>query len=453
MKRLSLLLILALSTLALRAENAAVIAVNPPAAKTENAKRAAEAGSLEVINGVRVLKLYSPKYEERGFAHGYLLAPDIRECLEDALKALPFFSGEKFTKNLIPWYKKSFVWDLHAKQELKGLWDGVKARLTEDAADPEKALFCEGLGRELNPEDIEVLSVIGDYFGPACSGFVATGANTKGGEVIHARNLDFPIGPKASMKQMVIVSFPISYRWDQYTKDEKGQDLHAWGHNTNHGWVGIGWPGLIAIYSAMNDKGLTCCLHDATNLVKGGAEKGFTPRGMLLRRIVERVDPNDGDPAEAAVELVAKQPVACGNLFQLSWPKAAAEKTKTQPGAVLEFDSADRKPQSLDGISIRRMDESGELVLTNHCCVRSKPVQCNRFSAITDGLESLKKDHKEIGVPEARKLMIGAEMPLAAHTVVFEPDFLKFTVSFTRGNLLSTRAAGKEFELESLLKK
>ena len=454
MKKLWIIILLLFPLLSLRAESVpatAGVASTEPA--SQFALRAAQGGSLETINGVRVLKLKGVRISDRGFAHGYLLAPDIRDCLEDALKGLPFFSAEKFTKSLVPWATKKFDWDPDAREELQGLWEGLKARLTEDAiasGNPKyQPLFSERLGRDLTADDLYALSAIGDYFGPACSGFTVSGALTQDGQVIHGRNLDFPIGPKANMKQIVIASYPIPEHkgWRPIPGGEEFPHIPA-----QQGWVGIGWPGLIAIYSAMNEKGLTCCLHDANNVIKGGAQDHFVPRGLLLRRMVESIDPYAGDPALAAQKMAAEKPVACGNLFHLSWPKDAAEKTKTTPAAVLEFDSASRKAGTLDGVSIRRMDNTGRLVLTNHYCVRAEAQECKRFSSINQAVDLFTQDGKTIGEAEARKILISAEMPLAAHSVVFWPDARTFYVSFTRGNLLSTRAAEKKMELKELLK-
>jgi len=210
------------------------------------------------------------------------------------------------------------------------------------------------------------------------------------------------------------------------------------------GCVAVGWPGLIAQFTGMNSGGLVACLHDGYNVKKCGEGEGYYPRGLLLRRMLEEVDPLAGDPAEAAAKIAAQKPVACGNLFQLSWPRAAAEKNKITASAVLEFDASTRK------VDILRMDGSGALVLTNHFRLHNQPVACERFEKITAGLAALEKDRRPIGLLEARKLMMAAEQFVAAHTVYFFPDKLELYIALSRENVISPRAVPVEFTLREL---
>lgn len=397
-----------------------------------SAERAAAAGELAVYKNHRVLRLYGEHARERGFAHGYLLADKIIESMDDALKSLPFFTAEKFEKRLSPWAKQNFLWDEDAKQELEGMFEGLCAKLNEQER------VCPVLARAVTLDDLYAINVIADYFGPACSGFSAWGPLTEDGKVVYGRNLDFPIGGRAVANQVLLAIDRLP-----------GHD----GKKKSKAWIGAGWPGLITVFTAMNEDGLVCCLHDATNTVKDGVKEGFVPRGVLLRRILESIDPAKVEPAGAAAQLVAERPSACGNLFHLAWPKSAAEKHKQTPAAVLEFDSAGRKPGTLDGIAIRRMDASGSLVLSNHYCVRNKEVECARFARIVQAVSGSTKQDQKIGVAASRRILIGGELPTAAHTVVFLPDDKVMHVAITRGNFLSTRVAGAGFEFKDLLKR
>ena len=217
--------------------------------------------------------------------------------------------------------------------------------------------------------------------------------------------------------------------------------------------MGIDWPGMITQYTAMNVDGLVACMHDGENVrVRAGhvppnTGAGFLARGLLLRRILESVDPAAGDAAVSASKLVAAYPSACGNLFQLSWPNAAAKKTNTQPSVVLEFDPTDKAPV------IRRPEIPGCLVLTNHFCVLSAPTECERFAHITSGLTLLQNAKKSIGLSEARKLLKSAEQPVAAHSVYFFPDTLEFYVALTKRNVMSPSVAPTKFTFAELFAK
>jgi len=394
------------------------------------AERAAKAGELTTLKNHKVLRLYGKDIKERGFAHGYLLAAEIRDSMEDALKSLPLFSAEKFNEKVVPWAKKNFVWDESAKLELEGLFEGARARLSD------AEMVCPVLKRAMTLNDLYGINVIADWFGPACSGFTAWGALT-GGPVVHGRNLDFPIGKRAVTNQVVVASARLARR------GKAGEQM---------AWIGVGWPGLITIFSAMNEDGLVCNLHDASNVAKGGAAEGFVARGLLLRRMIEAIDPEKSDAAAAAAAIAERQPVSCGNIFHLSWPKKAAERTKTAPCAALEFDAADRGAGQ-KAVFIRRPDSDKFFVLTNHYCLRRAALECKRYTDISGVLAGLAKDGVKVGVPEARKALIAGELSLAAHTLVFLPDERSMHVALTRGNFLSTRTAGALFTFEELQEK
>jgi hypothetical protein len=408
-----------------------LLAAHPLFAQTA-AERAAEAGELVTLKGQKILRLYGEDAKERGFAHGYYLASGIIEAMDDALKSLPFFTVEKFEKRLIPWSKDHFQWDPASVREFEGVFEGLCAKLGE------KERVCPALGRSVTLDDIYAINVVADYYGPACSGFSAWGPLTEDGKVVYGRNLDFPIGPRAVGNQVILAN----ERLRAHDKEPKRK-----------AWIGVGWPGLITVFTAMNEDGLVCCLHDATNVIKGGPKDGYVARGLLLRRMLEAIDPDEGDPAAAAAKMADERPAACGNLFHLAWPAAVAQKLKSTPSAVLEFDGTGREEAGAKAVSIRRMDERNYLVVTNHYCVRSKELECNRFAHITDDLAALVRNNQKIDLAAARKLLIGGELPTAAHTVVFLPDSRTMHVAITRANFLSTRVAATAFSVKELLKR
>lgn len=394
-------------------------------------ERAAAAGELVKIRRQSVLRLYGPDIKERGFAHGYLLGDEFMACIADAFTSLPFFTAEKFETRLRPWAVNRFAWDVEARAEIEGLYEGLIERVGKDG------LQCAFLKRALELEDFYAVNVIADYFGPACSGFTATGVLTEDGKVIHGRNLDFPLGNNASARQVV-------FAVDALPAGE--------GRTARRAWVGVGWPGLTTIYSAMNAEGFVCCLHDAYNVIEGGARDGYVPRGILLRRMVETIDPGAGDPAEAARKMAAERPAACGNLFHISWPNAAALAAKTSPAAVLEFDASGRDGHGTP-VHVRRMDDSDFLAVTNHYRLRAGQVKCDRFARISEAPAALREKGRKIDVQVARRILASAEQAVVAHTLVFRPDDRALYVSISVGNLLSTRRPGVEFTLKELFAK
>src|SRR5207302_343864 len=96
------------------------------------------------------------------------------------------------------------------------------------------------------------------------------------------------------------------------------------------------------------------------------------------------------------------------------------------------------------------MDDSGILVLTNHFRVRSAPIECNRFKNITTTVETLLQAGRHIGLNEARKALMSAEQPLAAHSVYFYPDKLEYFVSLTSNNIMSPTVVPVKFTFKEL---
>jgi len=390
------------------------------------AARAAKAGELTTLKGHRVLRLFGDSRKERGFAQGYLLAADIRDDLDAALTSLPNFGAAKYEAKLMPFAKGKFHWDADVKEELEGIYDGMLAKLGE------AGMVSPILNRALKKDDMLALNAIADYFGPACSGFTAWRGRTEKGEVLHGRTLDFPLGPKAVADQILIAAAALPAKN---------------GKPAAQAWIAVGWPGLVAQFSGMNATGLVACIHDGYNTRKGGKEEDFFQRGVLLREMLEEIDPFASDAGAQGEKLASKRRSACGNLFHLSWSATAAKKTNTTPSAVIEVET------SQIGARVRRMDDSGQLVLTNHFCVLSQPVDCVRFTSISGGLTLLENASKKIGLTEARKLLISAEQPVAAHSVYFMPDRMEMHVSLTRGQVMSPRVAPTAFTFSELMGK
>jgi len=404
------------------------------AARAETpAERAAKSATISELRGHRVLRLTGNDITERGFAQGYLLAQELILELESAIQSLPGVSVEQYNNHFIPWSKSNFAWDADAVAEMDGVYAGMLARLGTDG------LKSKVIGRVLTRDDVSGINALADYFGPACSAFCAWGDRSVDGKVLHGRTLDFPIGSDAVAAQILIVSDALP---------ERGATQPA-----RKAYVAVGWPGMVTQYTGMNSDGVVVCIHDGYNVRgktwhgDGSKNAGFLARGLLLRRMLETVDLSTGDPTSSAAKLAASQPISCGNLFHLSWPGAAAKKSGLAPSAVLEFDATGRD------VTIRRPENPGYIILTNHFCLLNNPTACARCTHISDGLELLEKAQRPVGLSEARKLLKSAEQPVAAHSVYFYPDTLEFHVALTKRNVMSPSVVPTKFTFEELFAK
>lgn len=379
-------------------------------------------GELLEVHGQRVLRLKGGDLAARGFAHGYLLARESVAALESAITGLPGMSADKYEHDFLPWARKNFVWDADAVWELDGIFAGVQARLGASG------LHSAILSRDFSREDAQMINVLADYYGPACSAFSAWGERTPDGKVVHGRTLDFPIGADAVAAQVIVACDALPAR--------------GAGHPARKGFVAIGWPGMITQYTGMNDGGLVVCIHDGDNVAGHGKDTGgCIARGLLLRRMLENIDPSESDAAAAGAKLTAEFNLAGGNLFHLSWPLEAARKTGTAPSAVLEFDASINKHAAV----VRRPEIDGFMVLTNHFCQLNHAVPCERCSHITSGIDMLHELKRKIGLTEARKLLKSAELPIAAHSVYFYPDSKDFYLALTKRNIMSPSVAPVKF--------
>ena len=397
------------------------------------AERAAKSGALSELHGQRVLRLSGNDVAERGFAQGYLLANELIMELESAIQSLPGVTVEQYNDHFIPWSKANFKWDADAEAEMDGLYAGMLARVGADG------MKSKIIGRTMTRADVAGINALADYFGPACSAFAAWGERSADGHVIHGRTLDFPIGTEAVAAQILIVNDAVA---------DRGPDRPA-----RKAFVAVGWPGMITQYTGMNADGLVVCIHDGYNVRgktwhgHGNSGAGFLARGLLLRRILEMADTASGDPTVSAAKLTAASPTSCGNLFHLSWPNSAAKRAGVPPSAVLEFDATDKD------VIVRRPENPGYIVLTNHFCVLNKATECERCAHISEGLDLLQKAERPIGLSEARKLLKSAEQPVAAHSVYFLPDSLVMYVALSKRNVMSPSVAPTQFTFEELFAK
>src|SRR5512137_416395 len=92
--------------------------------------------------GVRILRVWGTP-EEMGYAHGYLLAHEII----DGISELVGVGGDSY-KKVLQACQRRLVAPAWAKQEARGLLDGLKAAL------PAKKRVIRGLGREITLLDL-----------------------------------------------------------------------------------------------------------------------------------------------------------------------------------------------------------------------------------------------------------------------------------------------------------
>lgn len=342
------------------------------------------ASELQKKQGVSILVLDGTS-RARGRAHGKLLANEIlgNAGALQAMRQNTMPDDKVFASTLA-----KFVWTEADSQELDGIVEGVKEVLGDDVKVP-------GTEREFARRDLEGLNCLPDLLPLACSSFSVFGKLVEGGGTITARNLDYPILENMIPQRLVIVRGTLG--------DERA-------------WATISWPGLIGCYTGLNDAGVTASIHDVPTNPAFLLQKGFTPRSLGLRRILEKTG-KDGC-IERAATILRGLKVAYGNNIHVSGPGAAA---------ILEWDP-DKKTD--DGVTVREAKD-GAVICTNHWRSRRPVSKCSRYEALVKALD----EQKEPWTPKAamkalRVSNVSGDRVLTMHAAVFSLEQRKLLVAF-----------------------
>lgn len=180
-----------------------------------------EHGKLEQINGVWFLKLEGSPYEI-GYAHGYLLAPQIIEGLKVVGIENPEYEQKR--DNSV----KNYRFSQDRIDEMQGILEGIKDTEAEETS-----------GQEISIGDIKLINVINEKINPACTSISVWGDLTENADTITARGLGFPILDK-------IGSFMLDYTV-----------IFAYEPEGENNFISVGYPGLIGCITCVNEKGFS----------------------------------------------------------------------------------------------------------------------------------------------------------------------------------------------------
>ncbi|MBU0641096.1 MAG: hypothetical protein KKB50_19730 [Planctomycetes bacterium] len=345
-------------------------------------------GRLTRHQGLPVLELWGQP-EEAGFAHGYLLAQDILRLVDEyALHESVVASPQVYETMLMPGIRRKFTWPRAAEEELAAVLAGMRARIGAERCRSER------LGRPLRVDDLMITNALADWHGMLCSTFSAWGALTEDGQTITARNLDFPSTPTMRKEQLVLI-------------------YHGGRHRKS--WIGVTWPSLIGVYTAMNSDGVSMLMHDAGGLPPTHAD-GFTPRSLILREALEAAQA-ETFVADVRRALTGRR-VMVGNNIHVSAPVREGR----PPAVVFEYDANSRE----DGVTERfaRHNDAAlpnALWCTNHMRLRRAPRECERFARLEAALSAAARAGSRIGPATAQDVIGRVRQDTTLHTAVFWP--------------------------------
>ncbi len=189
----------------------------------------------EFENGVRVLRLWGTNYE-MGFAHGYLLAPEILRMME-----IYAFPPPDTGTWLYDWARgfvlDHFMFPDEYVQEAQGIYDGMIEAGVET--------FVTVLGRNFDVEDIITFSGLSEVTGLFCTTLIGWNTATDmdaviDGELVVGHNTDYVMEPEDAFYQgekgVVFVYHP---------DDENKQPF-----------INITYPGFMGLVIGVNASGL-----------------------------------------------------------------------------------------------------------------------------------------------------------------------------------------------------
>jgi hypothetical protein len=232
------------------------------------------------MKGLPVLQLHGTA-RERGFAHGFLVAEQIRDFFEFYVLEDSWRSAARYEAEFVPFLESHFDYDPEYLAEIDAVVEGMRASGTD--------MRVEWLGRDFRRVDLLAINAYIERraaqpsppapmvstarsHDPACSQFAAWGDATRGGELegglIAGRNMDGEVDLRK-----VTVSHFLLFAVDPA---EPGR----------HRWISTMWPGFVGTISGINEDGLYS-MENAGGSGPGPVVDGLTPCSWVQRKLLE----------------------------------------------------------------------------------------------------------------------------------------------------------------------
>lgn len=323
-------------------------------------------GSVEWAGEIRIVNLWGT-WEEMGYAHGYLLGPDLLELYEGYFLELAGGTGN--VDILRACYDSLFT----VPDEFQEYAAGIIAGASDTVS-----LWSTVYGRELDALDICItssvpdLSAMVDMQGPMCSSVSAWGDATMNddtllGSAAVSRNLDYYIDTDG-----LILTASCLFVFDP----ADGQD-----------WISVGFPGFMGSLSGMNEAGINATLNMGNHQGTSQTSPDFVPicLALSLGLSSEDFDQNGSHDIEDIMSAATCWNRANSYDIHITVPESMAG--VHAPGVVAEVNNH-------QGFAFRYSGDEPSiapcrLILTNHHRILYPPVYCYRYSDLTDSLTAV----------------------------------------------------------------
>ena len=366
-------------------------------------------GSIEYIGDIRVLNLWG-SWNEMGYAHGYLLGPDISTVFHDYF--LEMVGGSSTFENARLFYLAHFDTPSDLSQYAQGILTGIADTVS---------IYSDRLGRDLDYIDICVVTSIPDIVslkgGPSllCSSVSAWGAATQAapslsGSPAISRNLDYYVDTGGTILDNSIL---ITY------DPANGQE-----------WISVSFPGFAGSLSGMNQSGVSACLNMGNNQGTVQYTSPFVPICMALALGLSEEDFNGSGTCDPEDMTDALTQWNRGNSYDIHVVGKRSLSPQDSSSVVVEVSNR-------DGCAFRYAEDEAaispcRMILTNHHRVLIPPVTCYRYTDLMDSLTT----NPDVTLDRLWNFMGAVGWPATPgsggtiQTMVFMPEQLEMGLAF-----------------------
>lgn len=376
-------------------------------------------GAIERHGSLVLLRTWGTP-EERGYAHGRLMAREIVEVLRGELEAR-FARKRPMLVQARATLDRNIAWPEDVRAEIAALHRGI-VDAGVDRAMPE-------LDREIDEKDLLLANALDVYGLLGCSGFTLWGTQVEGGGVLTGRNFDWPFtGAHMVDRTMLLV---------QHLPDGRAT-------------ASVTWPGYVAIVTGVNRDGMTGFLHVGNAAIRFVPEPESWPSAIAVREILERSRAAQGAACfDLARELLEETSPPIGYITRIALPSVPASGA---PAAVFEADH--------DDVAVAPVASGA--VVTNHFLGREagRPAakdSIDRHKRIVGAIERcLGADDHVVSVAEAWDALVavqrgGGHAFGTLHSLVFraEPWHFELRVGeYGAKGLVAAPSAGRVYRLD-----
>lgn len=331
--------------------------------------------TTRVADNILILKVWGT-HQERGYAHGYILANEIKDIFEDYVLKVAFCNNPTFYNYARNFFITYFQVEQKYIDETNFMITGI--------SDAGVSLYSPILGRDVDGVDILVsnsLDELRELF--QCSSLSSWGISTQSdsilsGELVITRLMDWQLDENLVNNHLILVNIPSEVE--------------------EQNWVTVSYPGLIAALSAMNDSGVAA-FKNVGNIKNHTNTTTFHPVLFSIRNGIELKDYNN-DGVNNSIDILNS--IANNAQYGASIIHVVSEVGSDSFALIIECNNE-------KGCTCRTTADNTQipdynLVATNVFRVLYSPVYCIRYDEIEDSFIH----SSDITIERSWNLMAGA---------------------------------------------